>query len=79
MTLAVLAAPAAGPDGATAVRWWLVPRRELTVTEDWNAIGLRGSASATVSCNTLVPAAHSIRLTDAPAVDAALFRSRSTG
>jgi alkylation response protein AidB-like acyl-CoA dehydrogenase len=70
MTLAALAAP----DGATSVRWWLVPRREVTVAEDWNAIGLRGSASVTVSCNTLVPAAHSIRLTGPPAIDAALFR-----
>lgn len=70
MTLAALAAP----DGAGQVRWWLVPRREVTVAEDWNAIGLRGSASVTVSCNTLVPAAHSIRLASAPAVDGALFR-----
>jgi indole-3-acetate monooxygenase len=70
MTLAALAAP----DGASQVRWWLVPRREVTLAEDWNAIGLRGSASVTVSCNTLVPAAHSIRLAGAPAVDAPLFR-----
>lgn len=74
MTLAALAAPAPGPDGTTAVRWWLVPRREVTVAEDWDAIGLRGSASVTVSCDTLVPAGHSIRLTDAPAADEALFR-----
>ena len=70
MTLAALAAP----EGTGQVRWWLVPRRQVTVAEDWNAIGLRGSASVTVSCDTLVPAAHSIRLTDAPALDAALFR-----
>jgi indole-3-acetate monooxygenase len=69
MTLAALAAP----DG-TEVRWWLVPRREVTVAEDWNAIGLRGSASVTVSCKTLIPGGHSIRLTDAPAVDVPLFR-----
>lgn len=74
MTLAALAAPAPGPDGAAAVRWWLVPRREVTVAGDWDAIGLRGSASVTVSCDTLVPAGHSIRLTGAPAADAALFR-----
>lgn len=70
MTLAALAAP----EGTGQVRWWLVPRREVTVGEDWNAIGLRGSASVTVSCDTLVPAAHSMRLTDAPVLDAALFR-----
>jgi alkylation response protein AidB-like acyl-CoA dehydrogenase len=74
MTLAALAAPAAGPDGTAAVRWWLVPRRDVTVAEDWDAIGLRGSASVTVSCSTLVPAAHSIRLADAPAIDVPLFR-----
>jgi indole-3-acetate monooxygenase len=70
MTLAALAAPG----GAGQVRWWLVPRREVTLAEDWNAIGLRGSASVTVSCNTLVPAAHSIRLAGPPALDAPLYR-----
>jgi NAD(P)H-hydrate repair Nnr-like enzyme with NAD(P)H-hydrate dehydratase domain len=55
LTLAALAAPAAGPDGSAAVRWWLVPRRDVTMAEDWNAIGLRGGASVTVSCSTLVP------------------------
>lgn len=70
MTLAALAAP----DDTGQVRWWLVPRREVTLAEDWNAIGLRGSASVTVSCNTLVPAAHSIRLAGTPALDAPLFR-----
>ncbi|WP_062012188.1 acyl-CoA dehydrogenase family protein [Streptomyces hygroscopicus] len=74
MTLAALAAPLHGPDGAWATRWWLVPRRLLNLEEDWDALGLRGSASFTVVCDTDVPLAHSICLTDPPRLDAPLFR-----
>lgn len=74
MTLAALAAPVHGPDGVAGTRWWLVPRGQLTIEEDWNALGLRGSASFTVACAAEVPFEHSMCLTDAPYVDAPLFR-----
>ncbi|MFJ5819321.1 hypothetical protein ACIQGT_36335 [Streptomyces sp. NPDC093108] len=74
MTLAALAAPVHGPDGAATTRWWLVPRRELTIEEDWDALGLRGSASYTVACAADIPFEHGICLTDEPCVDAPLFR-----
>ncbi|MGW7292844.1 hypothetical protein ACWGIB_10715 [Streptomyces xiamenensis] len=74
MTLTALAAPISGPDGTAATRWWLVPRQAVTVEEDWDALGLRGSASFTVECDTDVPLAHSIVLTDPPKVDGPLFR-----
>ncbi|MGR3935259.1 hypothetical protein [Streptomyces sp. BRA346] len=74
MTLAALAAPVHGPDGVAATRWWLVPRRQLTIEEDWDALGLRGSASFTVACETDVPFEHGICLTDPPRLDAPLFR-----
>ncbi|MFB6884172.1 hypothetical protein ACFCY8_25420 [Streptomyces noursei] len=74
MTLAALAAPVHGPDGAATTRWWLVPRRELTIEEDWDALGLRGSASYTVACAADIPFEHGICLTDEPFVDAPLFR-----
>ncbi|MFJ2778312.1 hypothetical protein [Kitasatospora sp. NPDC087315] len=73
MTLAALAAPA-DASGTAAPRWWLVPRGQLAVEEDWDALGLRGSASYTVACDTLVPPAHSISLTDPPLADGALYR-----
>ncbi|GHG13417.1 hypothetical protein ACFFSH_31680 [Streptomyces filamentosus] len=73
MTLAALAAPA-DSSGMTGTRWWLVPRDQLTVEEDWDALGLRGSASYTVACDTLLPPAHSISLTDPPLADGALYR-----
>ncbi|MEJ8654712.1 hypothetical protein WKI65_43440 [Streptomyces sp. MS1.AVA.3] len=74
MTLAALAAPAAGPGQTMATRWWLVPRQKLTVEDDWDAVGLRGSASHTVACDTDVPLAHSISLTEQPAIEAPLYR-----
>ncbi|MYR59034.1 hypothetical protein GTY54_23260 [Streptomyces sp. SID625] len=74
MTLAALAAPVHGPDGVAATRWWLVPRSRLTIEEDWDALGLRGSASFTVACETDVPLAHSICLTQAPRLQTPLFR-----
>lgn len=74
MTLAALAAPLHSAEGAPVTRWWLVPRRSVSVEEDWNALGLRGSASFTVACETDVPLAHSICLTDPPHLDAPLFR-----
>ncbi|MET8816071.1 hypothetical protein ABZW47_29210 [Streptomyces sp. NPDC004549] len=74
MTLAALAAPVHGTDGTAATRWWLVPRRHLTIEEDWDALGLRGSASFTVGCDTDVPFEHGICLTEAPRLDAPLFR-----
>lgn len=75
MTLAALAAPVRTPDdGVVGTRWWLVPRRQVTIEEDWDALGLRGSASVTVACTTDVPFEHGISLTEAPRVDAPLFR-----
>ncbi|MEU5240948.1 hypothetical protein ACH4UR_24810 [Streptomyces lydicus] len=74
ITLAALAAPVSSPDGVTATRWWLVPRQQLTIEEDWDALGLRGSASFTVRCATDVPFEHGICLTEAPRLDAPLFR-----
>ncbi|MET9260538.1 hypothetical protein [Amycolatopsis sp. NPDC004079] len=73
MTLAALAAPLDGA-GGNALRWWLVPRGKLAVEDDWDAFGLRGSASCSVVCDAVVPADHSIRLSDPPLVDAPLFR-----
>ncbi|WP_217230782.1 hypothetical protein [Streptomyces anulatus] len=73
MTLAALAAPHTTDQG-TVTRWWLVPRQEVQVEEDWDALGLRGSASHTVSCATSVPTGHSIVLTDPPSTDTPLFR-----
>ncbi|MFD8670512.1 hypothetical protein ACFV1U_34675 [Streptomyces microflavus] len=73
MTLAALAAPHTTDQG-TVTRWWLVPREDLEVEEDWDALGLRGSASHTVTCATSVPAGHSIALTDPPRTDTPLFR-----
>ncbi|MGC5363385.1 hypothetical protein ACPXCE_17160 [Streptomyces sp. DT24] len=74
MTLTALAAPVRGADGTPVTRWWLVPRDAVTVEEDWDALGLRGSASFTVACDTDVPLAHSVVLTDPPHVDVPLFR-----
>ncbi|MER6125936.1 hypothetical protein ABT173_25575 [Streptomyces sp. NPDC001795] len=71
MTVAALAAPCP-KDGET--RWWFVPRSALTVAEDWNAVGLRGSASCSVACDARVPAEHSVRLTDPARLDAPLYR-----
>lgn len=73
MTLAALAAPA-DTTSSPSTRWWLVPRSQLAIEEDWDAIGLRGSASYTVACDTLLPPTHSINLTDPPLADGALYR-----
>ncbi|MFE4517395.1 hypothetical protein ACFRMQ_24735 [Kitasatospora sp. NPDC056783] len=73
MTLAALATPT-DARGAAGTRWWLVPSEQLSAEEDWNALGLRGSASYTVACDTLVPPTHSISLTDPPLADGALYR-----
>lgn len=73
-TLAALAAITTEPSGVSATRWWLVPASHLTVEEDWDALGLRGSASHTVSCDTKVPLAHGINLTERAFVDTPLFR-----
>lgn len=74
MTLAALAAPAPGPNGTPVTRWWLVPRRVLTIEEDWDAFGLRGTASHTVRCATDVPWEHSVVLADPAVVDVPLYR-----
>ncbi|WP_191094104.1 acyl-CoA dehydrogenase family protein [Nocardia colli] len=74
MTLAALAAPTTGPDGVTVTRWWLVPSSVVSIENDWDALGLRGSASYTLGCDTEVPLAHGIDLTGPPAVDAPMFR-----
>ncbi|APU15208.1 acyl-CoA dehydrogenase family protein [Actinoalloteichus fjordicus] len=74
MTLTALAAPVRSVEGTQAPRWWLVPRDAVTVKEDWDALGLRGSASFTVACDTEVPLAHSIALTDPPRLDTPLYR-----
>ncbi|MFG3429552.1 hypothetical protein [Streptomyces californicus] len=73
MTLAALAAPHTTGRG-TVTRWWLVPREDLEVVEDWDALGLRGSASHTVTCDTRVPVGHSIILTDPPSTNTPLYR-----
>ncbi|MCL3998746.1 hypothetical protein M4438_35485, partial [Streptomyces lavenduligriseus] len=69
LTLAALAAR-----DEEGTRWWLVPGTELRVEDDWDAVGLRGSASHSVSCDTLVPAGHSVCLTDPARIDGALYR-----
>ncbi|MEU5084836.1 MULTISPECIES: acyl-CoA dehydrogenase family protein [Streptomyces] len=69
LTLAALAART-----EEGTRWWLVPGTELRVEDDWDAVGLRGSASHSVSCDTLVPAGHSVCLTDPARIDGALYR-----
>lgn len=74
MTLTALAAPVPGPDGAPASRWFLVPARDVVIEEDWDALGLRGSASFTVSVETDVPLERSIVLSDPPMLDAPVFR-----
>ncbi|MFJ1701420.1 hypothetical protein ACIOHC_41565 [Streptomyces sp. NPDC088252] len=52
MTLAVLAAP--DPEDH-ATRWWWVAQDNVHVLQDWDAVGLRGGASCSVTCDTLVP------------------------
>ncbi|MFD6162522.1 acyl-CoA dehydrogenase family protein [Nocardia sp. NPDC060256] len=74
MTLAALAAPVTGPDGVSVTRWWLVPSEAISTEKDWDALGLRGSASYTLSCDTEVPLAHGIDLTGPPVIDAPIFR-----
>ncbi len=74
MTLTALAAPVLGPGGATATRWFLLPTQKVEIEEDWDALGLRGSASFSVSVEARVPLAHSIVLTDPPTVDEPVFR-----
>ncbi|WP_405164641.1 hypothetical protein OG203_05875 [Nocardia sp. NBC_01499] len=74
MTLAALAARTTEPDGVSVTRWWLVPPSALDIEKDWDALGLRGSASYTLSCDTEVPHAHGIDLTGPPVIDAPIFR-----
>lgn len=74
MTLAALAAPTMEPDGVSVTRWWLVSPSALDIEKDWDALGLRGSASYTLSCDTEVPLAHSIDLTGPPVIDTPMFR-----
>ena len=71
MTVAALAARDP-QDGKP--RWWFVPRSALRVEDDWDAVGLRGSASCSVTCETLVPADHSVRLTEPACLDLPLYR-----
>ncbi|MFE2639530.1 hypothetical protein ACFXKF_33010 [Streptomyces scopuliridis] len=71
MTLAVLAAPDP-QDHAT--RWWWVAQDNVDVLQDWDAVGLRGSASCSVTCDSLVPRHHTIRLTEPAAFDEPLYR-----
>ncbi|WP_405775710.1 hypothetical protein [Streptomyces sp. NBC_01538] len=71
MTMAALAAPDP-QDGKT--RWWFVPCSAVRVEDDWDAVGLRGSASCSVTCETLVPAGHSVRLTAPARLDLPLYR-----
>ncbi|WP_040828376.1 hypothetical protein [Nocardia jiangxiensis] len=74
MTLAALAAPAMESDGVSGTRWWLVPPSALVIEKDWDALGLRGSASYTLGCDTVVPSGHSVDLTAPPNIDAPMFR-----
>ncbi|MER6913840.1 hypothetical protein ABT354_19395 [Streptomyces sp. NPDC000594] len=69
----LLALAARTPDGGSPV-WFLLPRKEVTVHQDWDALGLRGSASCSVSCDTTVPAGHSVLLTGPALVDDPLYR-----
>ncbi|MFD7551470.1 hypothetical protein [Streptomyces sp. NPDC059816] len=69
----LLALAARTPDSSSPV-WFLLPRHEVTVHEDWGALGLRGSASCSVSCDTTVPAGHRILLTGPALVDGPLYR-----
>ncbi|MFD4943591.1 hypothetical protein ACFWNT_13870 [Streptomyces sp. NPDC058409] len=71
MTLAVLAAP---DPGDHATRWWWVAQDNVHVLQDWDAVGLRGSASCSVTCDTLVPRDHTVRLTEPAAFDESLYR-----
>lgn len=71
MTLAVLAAP--DPEDH-ATRWWWVAQDNVHVHPDWDAVGLRGSASCSVTCDTLVPRNHTVRLTEPAAFDEPLYR-----
>ncbi|WP_331746526.1 hypothetical protein OG923_33555 (plasmid) [Streptomyces halstedii] len=71
MTLAVLAAP--DPEDH-ATRWWWVAHDDVQVVQDWDAVGLRGSASCSVTCDTLLPRGHSVRLTGPAVFDEPLYR-----
>ncbi|MFI7087581.1 hypothetical protein ACIBUR_28795 [Streptomyces anulatus] len=73
MNLAVLAAP--DPEDHTT-RWWWVRQDNVRVLADWDAVGLRGSASCSVACDTLVPRERSVRLTEPAAseLDGPLYR-----
>jgi alkylation response protein AidB-like acyl-CoA dehydrogenase len=54
----------AGDASEQGVRWWCVPGSALTVHDDWDAHGLRGSDSASVTVtDLLLPADQNIDLT----------------
>ncbi|WP_435109206.1 hypothetical protein [Nocardiopsis synnemataformans] len=56
------------------VRWFLIDAAQATVHHDWDALGLRGSASCSVTVDTTVETAHSLDLTEPAVVEDALYR-----
>lgn len=53
--------PAAGANGAPAVRTMLFPAAQVAMTDNWNVIGLKGTGSDTYSVkDVFVPGAHSL-------------------
>lgn len=55
---AVVAAEAAQPDESAVAHWFLVPKGELGVDDDWYVLGLRGSGSRTMLADDLFVPAH---------------------
>ena len=52
-------------DGPPDFRFFLVPRTDFEVVDDWNTIGLRGTGSATtVVRDAFVPECHTMKLSD---------------
>ncbi len=58
--------PALAASGAPLVRTMLFPASQITMTDNWNVIGLKGTGSDTYSVkDVFVPAAHSLGRDDA--------------
>src|SRR5690606_21777213 len=53
----------AGADGSPTYRVFFVPRRHLSIIDDWHVAGLRGTGSKSVELeDVVVPARRSLRL-----------------
>ncbi|MYS41939.1 oxidoreductase [Streptomyces sp. SID5998] len=59
----LLASWTPGPAGTREHRFFAVPREELSIRDDWDSLGLRGSGSNSVACEGIrVPAHRSFAL-----------------